>query len=177
VRTYTEQYQLDLIAFNEHQHAVAYKADYSYPTDSFDGPGNFLGYTQTEPVPRSHFSEPETQVTIDKTATPVYSCAAINFMNLQAYTQLRVHPKGHYSSCILTGVQKNLDVLSARSKASKDAEGNDTFRDMRTTHRAMFNGAFGQSRVDTYYDGTGSFGFEAGSYRLTGHWLPYKEKQ
>jgi hypothetical protein len=87
-------------------------------------------------------------------------------MNVQPYNQPQTHPKGHYSAIFLTGPSgRAIDALSFRSREGKE---------VLTTHQKIFNAAFRQERGPDYYNGMDSYGFEAGSFRLAGWWLPYK---
>ena len=167
--TTTSNFHLKVVAFGEQQLLTSVAEKYVYPADGdWLGHQVFIGWFPLDPPPPEHWAEPDSRPAIDKIATPVYSSAAINFMNLQTYNQPQVHPNGHFSVSFLLpskGAGGNIDILSFRDRQGKET---------RTTHEKMFNRAFGQKRGGEYYDGTGCYGFEVGSFRLSGWWLPYR---
>jgi len=173
-RTQREEYQIDLYAFGEHQDVSAYAVNSAFPNDDFLGyPAEYQSHEVLEPIDPAYFSEPAMGVPLNPAATPVYSSAAISFMNLQTYNELKIHPKGHLSCQFISGFfEVGLDILQFRTKT-----GENEYTDTKTTHREMFNKAFGQDRPLTYYNGEGCYGFESGSFRLSGFWLPYRSAQ
>lgn len=162
-----ETYQYDLTVFNEHQAATAFTQDAIYVSSDYLLGAIPQGFVTADPVDEGD-QEPTVieRNTIDKAATAVYSSVAINFIGLSPHRELKIHPKGHWSAMLLDGGGVGIiDRLNLRGDGV----------DHVTTHREMFNQAFGQARENAFYDGIGEYGFESGSFRLSGLWLPYKD--
>lgn len=120
------------------------------------------------PVSQVHdFTEPppDQRVIIPTRATMFYGSVNLNFMIVSPYDPIVAHPRGHYSQ-----VFGPMEGIVYRTE-NEDG----TFSDTKTTHLEMFNKAFNQNREISYYNGEGVYGYEAGSYRLAGLWLPYPD--
>jgi hypothetical protein len=77
-------------------------------------------------------------------------------ISLQATNLLNVHPNGHYSAYATGGAGSVIDVIA-------HASGN------RTTHKAMFDKAFKQTRDYADYDSSGVF--SGGMFATAGMWV------
>lgn len=120
-----------------------------------------LGYTGASEAPVA-------DVKVPTAATPVYMYALTRCLNTEWGQGFSVHPAGHWAHCVnaelgkTAGTPEFYDIVQPRNGK-------------RTTHKALFNKAFKQSREYSFYQTNfaGRINWDYGSFRTAGIWTTF----